>query len=340
MTRDVVGLGYCVYDIVAIASGPPDFDNVAMVPLTDLVHDGGGQVGTALTAMSRLGLRTGYIGTLGDDSEGRWLRERFTQDGIDVNRLRHDAGVGTNICLILVEEATGRRAILCHRRVTPDNLTLDSYDRDYIQSARVLHLDGQFMPAAIQAARWAREAGVKVCYDGNHPRQGLEDLLPLVDWLVVAEPFPAAVTGIADPLAATRTLLTQGAERLVVTQGERGCQVWGQEDHVQASGFPVQAVDTTGAGDAFHGAFIYGMLQGWESRRVATFANAVAAMNCLTLGGRRGLPTLEEVGLWMTRAGSPPIRGQHLPGDGERSPRPCQSSTDHPDRPGWPNGQH
>jgi sugar/nucleoside kinase (ribokinase family) len=81
MTLDVVGLGYCVYDIVAIASGAPDFDNVAMVPLQGLVHDGGGQVGTALTAMARLSLRTGYVGTLGDDQEGHWLRDYFLREG-------------------------------------------------------------------------------------------------------------------------------------------------------------------------------------------------------------------------------------------------------------------
>ncbi len=198
--------------------------------------------------------------------------------------------MGTNICLILVEEATGRRAILCHRRVSPDDLKLDAADRAYIQAARVLHLDGQFMPAAIQAARWAREAGVKVCYDGNHPRDGLEDLLPLVDWLVVAEPFPAAVTGTLDTQEAACDLLKLGAEVLVVTQGERGCEAWTDGERFQAPGFSVQAVDTTGAGDAFHGAFVYAMLQGWDLKRVARFANAVAAINCRTLGGRRGLP--------------------------------------------------
>jgi sugar/nucleoside kinase (ribokinase family) len=305
MALDVVGLGYCVYDIVAIASGPPDFDNVAMVPLPDLVHDGGGQTGTALTAMARLGLRTAYIGTLGDDGEGRWLREHFERERVDVARLRHDASVGTNICLILVEEGTGRRAIMCHRRVAPNDLVLNEEDRAYVQAARVLHLDGQFMPAAIQAARWAREAGVKVCYDGNHLRDGLEELLPLVDWLVVAEPFPAAVTGRSEPEEAARRLLSLGAEVLVVTQGERGCEVWTGGEHFKMRGFPVKAVDTTGAGDAFHGAFIHAMLQGWDLRRVALFANAGAAINCQTLGGRRGLPGLEEVALLMDRTGSP-----------------------------------
>ena len=305
MTLDVVGLGYCVYDIVAIASGPPDFDNVAMVPLPDLVHDGGGQTGTALTAVARLGLRAGYIGTLGDDGEGRWLRAYFEREGVDVTRLRHEASAGTNICLILVEEATGRRAIMCHRRVSPGDLTLDEADRAYIQAARVLHLDGQFMPGAVQAARWAKEAGVKVCYDGNHPREGLGELLPMVDWLVVAEPFPASVTACPEPEEAARTLLKLGPEVLAVTLGVRGCEVWSAEEHFRMPGLRVKAVDTTGAGDAFHGAFVYGMLQGWDLRRVARFANAVAAINCQTLGGRQGLPSFEEVDLLVDRTGGP-----------------------------------
>jgi sulfofructose kinase len=192
--------------------------------------------------------------------------------------------------------------------VTPADLVLDDADRAYIQAARVLHLDGQFMPAAIQAASWAQEAGVKVCYDGNHPREGLADLLPLVDWLVVAAPFPAAVTGISDPREAASALLAARPEVLVVTQGERGCQVWTGKEQFRAPGIPVQAVDTTGAGDAFHGGFIYAMLQGWDLRGAAHFANAVAAVNCQTLGGRRGLPSLEEVRIWMIRNGGPPPR--------------------------------
>ena len=295
MQPEVVGLGYCVYDIVAIVAGAPDFDNVAMTPLTELVHDGGGQVGTALTSLARLGAQTGYIGLLGNDEEGFWLRQQFAGEGVDIARLRLHKEVGTNICLVLVEATTARRAILCRRRVRPSDLILNEVDREYIQAARVLHLDGQFMPAAIQAARWAREAGVKVCYDGNHPRPGLDELLPLVDWLVVARPFPAAYTNLSDPQQAAEALLSLGPGVLVVTEGERGCRVWANGAHFCARGFHVPAVDTTGAGDAFHGAFIYAMLQDWALERVARFANAVAALNCLTLGGRRGLPSLHQV---------------------------------------------
>jgi sulfofructose kinase len=292
---DVVGLGYCAYDILAIVPRLPGFDDVQMVHLDELVYDGGGPVGTALAAVARLGARAGYLGVLGDDMEGRWLRDLFVQEGVDVSRLRLEAGSGTNRCLLLVHQATGGRAILCQPRVETARLTLDDADRSYIQAARVLHLDGQFLPAAVQAARWAREAGVKVCFDGNHPRSGLEELLPLVDWLVVAEPFPTAYTGRPDLEDAARSLLALGPAAVVVTQGERGCQAWKADDQWQIPACPVQVIDTTGAGDAFHGGFIYGMLQGWEVRRVAAFANAVAALNCRMLGGRRGLPGVEEV---------------------------------------------
>jgi len=295
MHPDVVGLGYCVYDLLAIVTGLPDFDCATIAPLADLVHDGGGQMGTALTALARLGLQAGYVGLLGDDRKGRWLRDLFLREGVDIARLRLRPEVGTNVCLILVDQATARRTIMCHQRIRPVDLVLNESDRAYIQAARVLHLDGQFMPAALQAATWARQAGVKVCYDGNHPRAGLEELLPLVDWLVVAEPFPVAYTGLQDLPKAARALLTLGPEVLVVTQGGQGCQLWAAGDQFQAPGFAVQAVDTTGAGDAFHGAFIFAMLQDWDPSRVASFANAVAALNCRTLGGRRGLPTLSQV---------------------------------------------
>jgi sulfofructose kinase len=292
---DVVGLGYCTYDILTIVPGLPDFDDVRMTHVADLVHDGGGQVGTALTALARLGMQTGYLGALGDDREGRWLRRRFEQEGVDLSRLRVRGDIGTNICLLLVEQGTARRAILCHPRVGVEALVLDQVDRAYIRRARVLHLDGQFMPAAIEAALWARESGVKVCFDGNHPRRGLDELLPLVDWLVVAETFPAAYTGLSDPERAAHALLDTGAEVVVVTRGEKGCQVWTPETRFSVAAIKVQAVDTTGAGDAFHGGFIYAMLQGWDLEEAATFANGVAAINCQTLGGRRGLPTLDQV---------------------------------------------
>jgi sulfofructose kinase len=291
----IVALGYCSYDILARVPRVPAFDDVYMAHVEELVHDGGGPASTALVAAARLGARTGYIGVLDEDMEGRRLRTLFEIEGVNLSRLRVRPGVGTNVCLILVEAATARRSILCAARVDADVLELDEADRAYVQGARALHLDGHFLPAAVQAARWAREADVKVCFDGNHPRPGLDELLPLVDWLVVAEPFPGEYTGAADPDRAAQALLALGAEVLVVTLGERGCEVWTRDAHQAVPGFEIDAVDTTGAGDAFHGGFVYAMSQGWDVVRSARLANAVAALNCRALGGRRGLPALAEV---------------------------------------------
>jgi ribokinase len=298
-----VGLGYCAYDILAIVPHMPLFDDVRMTHASALVHDGGGPVGTALAALARLGVPAGYIGVLGDDREGRWLRQLFVEEGVDVSRLRMSDEAGTNVCLLLVEQGTARRAIVCHPRVRSSALVLDDDDRRYVQAARVLHLDGQFLPAAVQAARWAREAGVRVCFDGNHPRPGVEELLPVVDWLVVAQSFPREATGLADASLAAEALLRLGPELLVVTLGEAGCQAWVRAPHpgsapqgpLSVPAFAVQAVDTTGAGDAFHGGFLYAMLQSWALPRVLAFANAVAGLSCQALGGRRGLPDLPTV---------------------------------------------
>ena len=147
----------------------------------------------------------------------------------------------------------------------------------------------------MQAARWAQDAGVKICLDANHPRPGLDELLPMVDWLVAAEPFAMAQTGSADIQTAARELLSLGPELLVLTQSARGSLGWTDRDHVAAPGFQVQVTDTTGAGDAYRGALIFAMLRGWELGRAISFANATAAINCKTLGGRRGLPVLSEV---------------------------------------------
>jgi sulfofructose kinase len=292
---DVVGLGYCVLDILAVLETPPEFDSPYGQHVSALTRSGGGPVGTALVALARLGVPTGYLGVLGDDDEGRALRDEFVREGVDVRRLRISGQVGTNVCLLLVEGGTGRRAILCHRRVSPEALRLTDADRAYVQAAQVLHLDTQFLPAAIQAARWAREANVVVSLDAYHPKPGLDSLLPWVDWLVVSEAFPHEQTGEDDLERAAAQLLDLGPRLLAVTHGERGCRVWAGGESFSRPAFQVPVVDTTGAGDAFHGGFVYAMLQGWRLRRVVEFASAVAALNCQTLGGRPGLPTLGQV---------------------------------------------
>ena len=295
---DVVGLGYCSLDYLGIVPGRPEFD-VDTVTLSDFARSGGGPVSTALVALARLGARTGYIGVLGKDEGGAFLRREFEREGVDLSRLRVQAGARTQICIVLVEAGTGRRSILCYR--AKGELVLDETDRTYISSARYLHLDGNHMDAAITAARWARADGVKVSFDANRPRPRLDELLPLVDVLIASERFPPAYTGQEDQVQAGRSLLEIGSEIVVITLGAEGCLCLWEDGVSRVPGFQVDVVDTTGAGDAFHGAFLYGLLQGWELERTAVFANAVAAINCTHLGGRAGLPSLSEAEIFLKK---------------------------------------
>jgi sulfofructose kinase len=295
---DVVGLGYCSLDYLGIVPGRPEFD-LDTVSLSDFAKSGGGPVSTALVTLARLGARTGYIGVLGEDEGGAFLKGEFEREGVDLSRLRVQTGACSQICMVLVEAGTGRRSILCYRAA--GELVLDEADRLYVSSARYLHLDGHHMDAAITAAGWACAAGVKVSFDANRPRPRLDELLPLVDVLIVSERFPLAYTGHEDQVRAGRRLLEMGPEIVVITLGSEGCLCLWEDRAIHVPGFQVDVVDTTGAGDAFHGAFLYGLLQGWELERTAIFANAVAAINCTRLGGRAGLPDLSEVEIFLKK---------------------------------------
>jgi ribokinase len=291
-------LGYCSLDYLGIVPGRPEFD-VDTVSLSDFAQSGGGPVSTALVALARLGARTGYVGVLGEDEGGTFLKEEFERERVELSRLRMRAGARSQICIVLVEAGTGRRSILCYR--AKGGLVLDGADRTYISSARYLHLDGYHMGAAITAARWARADGVKVSFDANRPRPMLDELLPLVDVLIASERFPPAYTGRGDQVRAGRSLLEMGPETVVITLGAEGCLCLWEDQVIHVPGFRVDVVDTTGAGDAFHGAFLYGLLQGWGLERAAVFANAVAAINCTRLSGRAGLPSLSEVEIFLEK---------------------------------------
>jgi sulfofructose kinase len=290
---DVVGLGYCSWDYLGIVDAIPEFD-APTVSLADFATSGGGPVATALVTLARLGARTGFIGAIGDDDAGWQCKQAFVQDGVDFQRMRVHAGARTPICMILVQSGSGRRSILCYRGTCPE-VELEPADYSYLTLARFLHLDGHHVSAAIEAARLMHEIGGTVVLDVNRPRPRLDELLPWVDVLITNAYFPAAYTGQQNLDHAAQFLQQTGVRLVVTTLGEKGCKCFTAEGQWYVPGFSVPVVDTTGAGDAFHGAFIYGLLQNWPLEHTATFANAVAALNCTALGGRAALPRLEQV---------------------------------------------
>lgn len=291
---DVVGIGMATVDVLTVVPRLPRPDEVYRVVRTDL--QGGGPVATALVALARLGATAGYLGPVAPDPWGQFILDDFDRYGVDTSLIVRAESGTSMLSVILVEQATGSRAILYDLGHLPD-LPLSDAWRAAIRGARVLHLDGGFLPLAIEAARVAREAGVLVSFDGGagEPRPGIEALLELTDVLVVARKFAYNTTGVDDPLQAGPALRGFGASEVVITDGAAGCWLWEGEAFIHQPAFAVPVVDTTGAGDTFHGAYLYARLQGWPARRRLAFASATAALKCTQIGGRRGIPSLPDV---------------------------------------------
>jgi len=253
----------------------------------------GGQVATTVIACQRWGLKTRYVGKLGDDEAGNLHRREFAQAGVDA-RLTTVSNAASPQSLILVDGG-GERTVLC-RRDGRLLLQPEEIDREWIVNARALHVDGFETAAATQAARWAREANVTVIADLDEIYSGVEDLVANVDCLIVSRDFPTRFTGERSLEQALRVIQRRfGCLLTAATLGADGVLAWDGECFCARSAFRVPVTDTTGAGDIFHAGFIYGLLQRWPLERQLDFACAAAALNCMQAGARGGIGTVEAI---------------------------------------------
>jgi sulfofructose kinase len=291
-TWDVVGVGVNAVDHLCIVDPFPTYDSKSTLAGYDCQP--GGQVATALVALARWYCRATYVGTFGDGPLGELSRASLVDDGVDVASARTRHGVANQTAVILVDRASGERTILMHR---PAALTLrpDELDRDLVTSGRVLHLDGYDADAAYTAASWARQAGVPVVVDVDTRVGPVERLLAVSDAVIVSRAFACDLTGAVDAdQALARLAASTRAPLVAVTLGAAGVIAVTAAGTFRAAGYPVRAVDTTGAGDVFHAGFIYGLLRGWSLEDTLAFANATAALKCTKLGGRPGIPAIAD----------------------------------------------
>ena len=289
---DVIGLGTNALDLIAIIDGYPQPDTKVQFQEFDI--QGGGVVATAMAACARLGLRARYIGKVGTDFWSRASLRTLSKEGIDVRHVLRAKGSPGHVSLVLADRATGARTLF-FRRPPAYTIRPEELDRAALTAGRLLHVDGIDAGAALQAVRWAREAGMRVTMDGERIVEGIEDVWPLVDLLVCNPRFVRATTGHAALEDGLREMADRGPSRVAVTLAGDGVVGLEEGQWVRIPGFRVETVDTNGAGDVFHGACAVGELRDWPLEWTLAFANAVAAMKCRSLGGRRGIPRLPEV---------------------------------------------
>lgn len=305
---DVVGVGLNATDTMLIVPRFPAYGG--KVPFTREFLSVGGQVATAMVTCARLGLRAKYIGTIGDDERGRIQMESLRESGIDIAHVQQRKNCANQSAYIIVDESTGERTVLWSR---PDCLAISPAEitEEQIACARLLHIDGHDTPAVERAARIARGHGIPITVDVDTIYAGFDRVLPLVDYLISSSEFPARWTGIADPLEALTAIRLQSNMLVAaMTLGAHGALAWSaREDRfVYSPGFVVNCVDTTGAGDVFHGAFCYAVLQQMPVADALEFSNAMAALNCTAFGARGGIATLQDA--WNLMNSGTPRREQ------------------------------
>lgn len=297
---DVVGVGLNATDTLILLPHFPAYAGKA--PFAAETVSPGGQVASAMAACARLGLRVKYIGTVGDDERGRLQLESLKGLGINLDDVQVRKDCPNQTAYILIDQKTGERTVLWRReeclRLAPEEIR-----EEMIAGARLLHIDGHDTPAVARAAEIARRNGIPVTVDVDTIYHGFDGVLPFVDYLIAASDFPVHWTNESDPFKALEMIQNEYGMRVAaMTLGAHGALARAGGRFYYSPAFVVNCVDTTGAGDVFHGAFCYAVLQGMPIAETLDFSNAMAALNCTALGARGGIQGLPEATALMARA--------------------------------------
>ncbi len=281
--KKVVGLGACVLDTLINCDKYPIEDTKQKAE--GIFLSGGGPVGNALVVMQKLGISTEVVGAFGDDNSATYLLDDFKKYGVGVENAVQIKDTTSFVSYIVLSDEKKSRTCVFDRGTVPDepaNVKMDALD-----NANVLHLDGNYLKSAVAAAKIAKTKGVKVSLDAGGLYQGIEELLPLVDILIPSAEFALGLTKKATiPEAMMELNERYRPEILVVTDGSDGGYYFEDGKAVHYDSFKIKAVDTNGAGDTFHGAYLVAYCEGKTVPESCRFASAVAAYKCSFKGAR------------------------------------------------------
>jgi sulfofructose kinase len=302
---DAVGFGLNAVDHLIVVPEYPAFDTKMRL----LAHkqSAGGQTATAMVALQRLGFKTAYAGRFGSDPEGQFGLSTLREEGVNIDDVEIVEGAFTQIAFITIDVRSGERTIVWDR---DDRLAYRAEEApvEFGSRGRVLHLDAHDPLACIPVAKRARASGTIISADIDNLYDGQHELLPLIDIMIGSKEFPGRVTGIADERKALVELKSRfGCALVGMTTGASGAVVYCNGEFIESPGFeaPGGCRDTTGAGDAFRGGFLYGLLNGENIETSMKFGNAVAAIKCSALGARTSLPNRSQFEEFL---GSPNVR--------------------------------
>ncbi len=293
-TIDLIGFGDPFLDLVIEIDKLPGSNTNC--PMHSRCFQGGGNVATALVAASRLGLKTSLIGTVGSDLFGKMSLEDLKYNKVDISKMKIAEDKKSNFSICVSErEIKGKEFLVGHgdfEQITPEEV-----DEEYIKSAKVLHT-GLITPAVIKACEIMHENGGKVSIDAPYYKPFVYENYKHFDIFIGSEMYYDAM---CESLALNpseyeknmNVIRDAGCEIVIFTFGGDGSRGVYEGGYFEIPAIPVNVVDTTGAGDVFHGAFDYFYLQGYNAEECARWSTGVSAIKCTRPGGRAGIPTIE-----------------------------------------------
>lgn len=324
---DIVGIGASTLDRFIVVDHYPTGREVQQV--VSSTTDGGGPVATALAAAGKYGARTAMIDSIGDDMVGHHILDDFEKYNVNTNAIQVERGAKSGVATILVKQSTGERAVFFERSNATELDFLEVH-KQLIEDAYILHINGRHRQLMRSAMAVAKEAGTIISLDGGAQRYD-EDMKPITEdshIVIVARDYAEKYTSTTNLEDACRIIHDRGALIAGITDGANGSYfVWPDGTAYRCEPFPQKSiVDTTGAGDSFHGAFLANLahiinhMKGQETistseshgafiravellkhcahsdlEKAAIFASAVASLNTQGIGGRSPLPTLQSV---------------------------------------------
>lgn len=297
---DVVGVGLNATDTLILLSHFPAY--AGKVAFDEEMLSPGGQVASAMVTCAAMGLRTKYIGTVGDDERGRIQMQSLSGTGVDISDVEVRENTPNQTAYILIDKTTGERTVLWSRS---EGLTLapETITPEKILCAKLLHIDGHDTPAVARAAEIAKQNGMPVTVDVDTIYHGFDKVLPNVTHLVTSSEFPSQWTNERDPFKALQRIQDEYKMPVAaMTLGAHGSLARTGGRYYYSPAFVVNCVDTTGAGDIFHGAFCYAVIKEMPIQEALELSNAMAALNCMQIGARGGISTLDQARELIRRA--------------------------------------
>ncbi len=288
----IVGIGANVCDTLITVPNYPKEDT--KLRASAITQSGGGPCATGLVAASKLGEKCAYIGTLTDDSAGKFLMADMEKYGVSTEFVSVNPGYTSFSSYIWLAEDEATRTCVFHKGDIP-KWSLTEAQKKAIADAEILMIDGNDMDEAIEGVKIAKESGTKVLYDAGGLYEGVENLLPYADILIPSEEFALGFTGAKAAEDAAKILFEKfEPEIVVITQGKEGGIIYDGKEINRYPAFLVEAVDSNGSGDVFHGAFAFAITNKMSYNKACIFSSAVSALKCTKIGARCGVPTYEE----------------------------------------------